>query len=241
MSVHECTRARNGAMSIQYSDGSIVAHMQYEESDYTCSVCYELILDTIICCSNYHPLCSDCSQKLNEPDTFTCPTCRVVGPRTINYILMNLLNITNVKCSNNGCDFNGSIKHRKEHRIVCKYAIIQCPFCDKDTTLFDIIEHAKTNCLRKFVESKTFNDKFRYELYSDELVIFAQKMKRSYKFTYIILNPTLERYRNVYISYGDVRSILIANGLHYMLDGSYEHTTISNKKVGDQPIRLKYE
>ncbi len=123
--------------------------MNYTEDQYFCRVCYTECVTGVYSCSADHPTCGQCYTEMKKVGNVSCPSCR--RDLTFNEELSNVISEMLVPCKNkaNFCDakvFPGSTTHLSE----CEYSMIDCPWCDKKTTIRDLATHAEFACDVKF-------------------------------------------------------------------------------------------
>jgi len=85
----------------------------------------EYIVPPVKMCRNGHNICSSCREGVR-----CCPTCRADFSVNRNLALENIARRLKYPCANrrSGCIELFSIEHIAEHRAVCVYGEIKCPF-----------------------------------------------------------------------------------------------------------------
>jgi len=118
-------------------DGDMLKHLE-------CPVCMEYMVPPIKLCRNGHTICSTCKGRFER-----CPTCRAEFSEIRCLVLEDIARSQKHPCVNrqSGCLELFSFEHIAEHRAVCAYGNIKCPFHLKYTCSWigfknDLIEHA---------------------------------------------------------------------------------------------------
>ena len=114
-------------------------------SDLECPVCMQYMVPPIKLCTNGHNICSRCRGTVQR-----CPICRAKFSEIRNVILENIIRRQNYPCANrqSGCLELLSIENIAEHKAVCIYEKIKCPFqinwnCSWKGFKSDLKEHAQ--------------------------------------------------------------------------------------------------
>lgn len=149
------------------------------KNNFTCPVCFELILLNIYNCSNSHIICNICYSKINK-----CPICRVnlfYKNIVLEKIINTLISNSYFKCINNmyGCLYFTTNDLLNNHEKICEYKQIKCPIydlkkCKWINSLNLLIHHIKeTNCIT-YIHSlnNIFNIKLnlKYTQYANDLI-----------------------------------------------------------------------
>jgi hypothetical protein len=143
-----------GTSSIESSiadDGSLTVKVVFKADCYSCCVCFEKITGTITCCENFHAMCSSCVAGTEDVGDYRCPYCRS-EVRGRNHLLEYALKDKSTVCPNivNGCKHRSFPDDMDSHRSACRYADIDCPWCEHKTTPFDLSSHVEFDCMDRF-------------------------------------------------------------------------------------------
>jgi E3 ubiquitin-protein ligase SIAH1 len=126
--------------------------------DLECPVCTEYMVPPIKVCTNGHPICSKCRERVQH-----CPTCRAEHSEIRNVTLEDFIRKVKYPCANrhSGCLQLFSIEHINEHQAVCAYGKIKCPLhllneCSWKGLKNDLKEHVKAAHPTYIVKKSSF-------------------------------------------------------------------------------------
>jgi hypothetical protein len=134
-------------------NGNMEIKVTYDSNSYKCCVCYDGIVGPIVSCDNTHSLCPDCIVGIAKTGDHRCPVCRS-NAKGRNYLLENALKgmITICPFADHGCNHRSYTENMDEHTSICRFAEIDCPWCNEKTTPFDLQTHTAFECKKKFSE-----------------------------------------------------------------------------------------
>jgi hypothetical protein len=168
-------------------DGNMEIKVTYDSNSYQCCVCYDGIVGPIVSCDNAHSLCSDCIVGIAKTGDQRCPVCRS-NAKGRNYLLENaLLGMINIcPFAKQGCRHRSYPENMKEHMAVCRYAEIDCPWCEEKTTPFDLQTHTEFKCKKKFsgmscsnhidfIKSDKINNVFLVSAMEGSRILYVEK------------------------------------------------------------------
>ena len=137
------------------NNGDIELHVSYSHERYRCCVCFGNITRELFSCDRNHPICGVCIVQLEGE--YKCPICRSVNKRR-NYLLEAVISSILIYCDNDGCTHKMFDSDLADHKKECMYTSIECPWCAKKTTPFDLQSHSETLCDLKFTGMECSGD-----------------------------------------------------------------------------------
>jgi hypothetical protein len=168
-------------------DGNMEIKVTYDFHSYQCCVCYDGIIGPIVSCDNAHSLCSDCIVGIAKTGDHRCPVCRS-NAKGRNYLLENaLLGMINIcPFAKQGCRHKSYPANMEEHMAICRYAEIDCPWCEEKTTPFDLQTHTEFKCKKKFsgmscsnhidfIKSDKINNVFLVSAMEGSRILYVEK------------------------------------------------------------------
>lgn len=171
-------------------DGNLEISVVYDANSYKCCVCYEGIVGPIISCDNCHSLCSDCIIGIAKTHDHRCPVCRS-NAKGRNYLLENALADMIEICpfAKQGCRHRSYPENMKEHTASCRYAEIDCPWCEEKTTSFDLQTHTEFKCKKQFtgmscsnridfIKSDKINNIFLVSAMEGSRILYVEKTEK---------------------------------------------------------------
>jgi len=149
----------------------------------------EYMVAPIKLCTNGHNICSKCRGIVER-----CPTCRAKFSEIRNVALENIVRRLKYPCLNrqSGCLELFSIENISEHRAVCVYGKIICPFklvlnCSWNGFKSDLKEHAKAAHQQNFFEKSKLNS----FLFLDRVMLFLSCFGELFVYYKRIVDGTL--------------------------------------------------
>ena len=121
---------------------------------FTCSICTDLLDDTITLKECDHIFCRSCLtdwiKNQNDETNVSCPECRVgfTIPTDVHdaRVIRNVLSTFKFKCANQPCEAIVPYDDIKLHPTECPYTSTQCTFCEENTLRKDSEAHLE-DCL----------------------------------------------------------------------------------------------
>src|SRR5689334_11903170 len=111
-------------MDTDYHNWHDKRHKEFA-SQAECPLCNTLMSSRIYQCNNGHSICSECYNQLRNSKP-KCPTCKstlIVPHRS----LEQLLELLEIPCPHDGCDFVGLVQNVKTHKNSCPHRPRKCP------------------------------------------------------------------------------------------------------------------
>jgi hypothetical protein len=245
--------------SIMGNRGDIQINVTYAADSYTCCVCYDRIIGPIVSCDNSHAICSECVMGIEKTGYYRCPICRS-NTKGRNFLLENALlgMIKTCPFTKHGCIHRSYPDNMMEHTKICKYAEIDCPWCDEKTTPFDLQTHTESTCKKQFsmvscsnridfIKSGEINNMSIVSAMDPSRVLYIEKTETNCKMLCIQGENTKDQITSIVMTYstevesrGDVKLtetrkvVLPIHSPEHLIKGLVYVITISLKELMKQ-------
>lgn len=210
----------SGVSSTMDKDGNIEIRATYDSNSYKCCVCYDGIIGPIVSCENSHALCLDCTVGIAKTGDDRCPVCRS-NTKGRNYLLENALlgMINTCPFTKQGCRHRSYPENMEEHTDICRYAEINCPWCEEKTTPFDLQTHTEFECKKKFsgmscsnhidfIKSDEINNVFIVSAMEESRILYVEKTETDCKLLCIQGTNSKDQINSIVMTYSiEVKSL----------------------------------
>jgi hypothetical protein len=207
-------------------DGNMEIKVTYDSNSYQCCVCYDGIVGPIVSCDNAHSLCSDCIVGIAKTGDHRCPVCRS-NAKGRNYLLENaLLGMINIcPFAKQGCRHRSYPENMKEHTDICRYAEIDCPWCEEKTTPFNLQTHTEFKCKKQFsgmscsnhidfIKSDKINNVFLVSAMEGSRILYVEKTETDCNLLCIQGANSEDQINSIVMTYSiRAKPVIVADGI----------------------------